>query len=309
LAILDGHLLMKRGLKILLLVLSNILFNFNMHGQQNFIYNYDFEFYSQCPDNLGQANRCIGFFSLIEDADYTNCNFDITMFYPSDSGAYSGTGFMTMATYGNNIGAAESIAQNIPVPLDSGVMYDFQVLTKRADSAQFIQDCGGIYLYGFQNTITGPNWNICVANLPGATLLGHTDTIKETTWTSKSLTFVSPFAVNAIAFSPACAVNCFQVLFLDSVSISLTPVGISNIREKSLNIFPVPADKQLKINLANNYHSGKIKIYDVNGSLIIYEEINANEVSIDTSNLISGIYFIQVFTKEFVINRKIIVQH
>lgn len=291
----------------MLMLLSSFLND--AEGQQNFIYNYDFEIYTQCPDNLGQVDRCVGFFNLIENADYSNCNFDVTNYYPSDSGAYSGTGFMTMATHGNAVGAAETIAQNLQIPLDSGIAFDFQVMTKRADSGQFSNNCGGFYLYGFADSVAGPNWSICVASLPGAALLGFTDIVDESIWSSKSFTFTTPFKVKAIAFSPACAVNCHQVIFLDSVSISLAVVDVSEIEKNEVQIFPQPANNQLVIQYKKNTRASNIEIYNVEGKLIISTHINAKEKIIDTAVWKNGIYFIRIISGENVFNKKLIVQH
>lgn len=298
---------MKRILKIIFL--SVIIFSFllEMKAQQNYIFNYDFEFYSVCPDNLGQAHRALGFFSLVQDVDYSNCNFDVTIYYPSDSGAYSGSGYMTMATYGNPIGSAEALAQNLPVPLDSGLSYDFYVMAKKADSAQFTTSCGGLYVYGFENPVSGPNFNVCVASLPGATLLGFTDTIKETIWSGKSFSFIAPFTVNAIAFSPPCASNCFQVVFMDSVSINLTPVGISEKEKSEIKIFPNPAAHVINVKM-NRINTAILKLFDVKGNLILQKEIIASETVIDTDELKNGIYFISIISGNEILNKKIIVE-
>jgi len=58
-----------------------------------------------------------------------------------------------------------------------------------------------------------------------------------------------------------------------------------------LIVFPNPANSELNIVLQSTSHITEIKIYDINGSLIINSN---NHLRINTSTLTPGIYFIQV---------------
>lgn len=301
---------MKQLLKISFFLLLVVSVNFNVHAQQNMIFNYDFEFYSQCPDNLGQVDRCLGFFNLIEHGDYSNCNFDLTQFYSSsDSGAYSGNGYMTMATHGNSIGAAEAIAQNLQTELDSGIVYQLSAMAKSSDSGQYSNHCGGFCLFGFKDSIMGPNWIICPASLPGAFLLGCSDTIAEIDWTLKQFNFITPSKIKAVAFSPACTPNCEQAIFIDSVSIHTAPIGIIETDDQLINIFPVPSDENLEIDFKNNFSEKNIFIYNISGMLMRKIRVNSQKILIDVVDLPDGIYFLKVESDINLINQKFIVQH
>ena len=302
---------MIKKLKYILFLLS-LTSSQVLWAQQNFIYNYDFEYYYLCPNDRGQTSRCIGFFSLIEDPDYSNCNYDITQYYPfytADSGAYSGNAFMTVATYGNAIGGAESIGQNLLIPLDSGITYDFFAVVKKADSSTFSQSCGGLNLYGFADTIYGPNWSICTASLPGATLLGNTDTVNNILWSLKSFTFTTPFKIKAIALSPACAVNCFQVIFLDSIGISANTTNIENELTSDAIYINEIADEKIEIYFNENAHERSLFLYDIKGKLKYEGKAIEKFFTINTKNITNGIYLLKVNSGMDQLVKKIIVRH
>jgi len=70
------------------------------------------------------------------------------------------------------------------------------------------------------------------------------------------------------------------------------PVGISEIGNTSLNIFPNPA--QDYISVSEEFNS--LKIYNVSGSLVM--DIQQNQNQINVSDLSSGVYFIQMNTTD-----------
>ena len=279
-----------------------------LNAQQNYFFNYDFEFYTQCPDNAGQADRCMGFYNLIKTVDYSNCNYDITQIYPSDPGAYSGTGFMTLATYGNPNGASEAVAQNLVVPLDSGVTYRFHVHSKKPNGGDYVENCGGVYVYGFTSVPPSQLTNVCPADITGSFLLGYTDTISELTWSAKELVFTAPANISTIALAPACAPSCFQVVYIDSISISLEPVGIQNLNAQEFKIYPVPADNQIEIHFENK---GLIyvSIFNLQGKKYFENELKTNVNTIDTSLFPDGVYFVRLITDQREFYSKLIVQH
>ena len=301
---------MKQLLKISFFLLLVVSANFNLHAQQNMIFNYDFEFYSQCPDNLGQVDRCLGFFNLIEHGDYSNCNFDLTQYYSSaNSGAYSGSGYMDMATHGDSFGSAEAIAQNLQGELDSGIVYQFSIMAKKSDVGLYSNNCGGICLFGFEDSIMGPNLPACTGTLPGAILLGCSDTITEIDWTLKQFNFITPSKIKAVAFSPACTPNCVQTIFIDSVSIYTVPIGIIETDDQLINVFPVPSNEKLEIDFKNNFSEKNIFIYNISGMLMRKIKVDSQKILIDVVDLPNGIYFMIVESDINLIHKKFIVQH
>lgn len=70
------------------------------------------------------------------------------------------------------------------------------------------------------------------------------------------------------------------------------PVGISEIENSSLNIFPNPAIDYISVGEEFN----SLQIYNVSGSLVL--DIQKNKNQINVSDLSSGVYFIQMNTTD-----------
>jgi polyhydroxybutyrate depolymerase len=72
-------------------------------------------------------------------------------------------------------------------------------------------------------------------------------------------------------------------------------VGLNKVSDSDfiVNYFPNPARNQIQINSQKNI--SKVKIYDINGQLIISE---TNKTNIDVSNLTSGMYIIEILNSE-----------
>jgi len=68
------------------------------------------------------------------------------------------------------------------------------------------------------------------------------------------------------------------------------PVGISELDNAQLSIFPNPAQNHISI----NEEFSSLRIYNVNGSLVL--DIQQNKNQINVSDLSSGVYFIQMQT-------------
>lgn len=98
-------------------------------------------------------------------------------------------------------------------------------------------------------------------------------------------------------------------LGFDNWIIKLTAESVTNISNEinqlKIAIYPNPFNTHLQIN-----HSSKINsmsIFDINGRLIqMYEDIEQNSFSFDTSKLLNGPYILSINTNDGMINRKII---
>ena len=83
----------------------------------------------------------------------------------------------------------------------------------------------------------------------------------------------------------------------------------------SLNMFPNPANASATIEIRNaNSMELSVALYSKEGEKIkmIYSGLNENSVlnlSIETSNLENGIYFLKAWSDEFKLTEKLIVSH
>ena len=83
-------------------------------------------------------------------------------------------------------------------------------------------------------------------------------------------------------------------------------VGINTIKEKSsINVYPNPAKNTVFVNLKNTKDISKIKIYSILGKEVKSVSItNANLQKIDISELKKGIYFVNIFCDDKIIDSK-----
>ncbi len=83
-----------------------------------------------------------------------------------------------------------------------------------------------------------------------------------------------------------------RVIYFDNVyGATANPVGLSSVKESNLAVFPNPVNDQL--NLSFDSEIEKVFIYDYSGKLIMEKAINANEASINTSDLNRGMYVLK----------------
>lgn len=74
---------------------------------------------------------------------------------------------------------------------------------------------------------------------------------------------------------------------------------ISSISEKiktqaSYQIYPNPAQDFIIIKTDHNFKNGKISVYDLNGKMVMSENIEAYENKIDMNSLLSGFYIVKI---------------
>ena len=76
-------------------------------------------------------------------------------------------------------------------------------------------------------------------------------------------------------------------------------------------VFPNPANDQLTVRLASEINSGTITLTDLNGRVVLTKEVstNASEISVDVSNLASGMYTLHVQSEKGVNSIQVDVMH
>lgn len=87
---------------------------------------------------------------------------------------------------------------------------------------------------------------------------------------------------------------------INASAILVSKIATSNLASKyvfipSLNVFPNPANDRIRVRLENKQAFNSYTIYDVSGKTILSKSLGAQtQIEINTSELESGIYFIQV---------------
>ena len=82
-------------------------------------------------------------------------------------------------------------------------------------------------------------------------------------------------------------------------------VGLENLKETQFNIYPNPSNGYLKIDVNQKENIKKISIRNILGELVYAKEYQNTE-PIDISNLVDGIYFIDIYTNNRSSTHKII---
>jgi hypothetical protein len=84
-----------------------------------------------------------------------------------------------------------------------------------------------------------------------------------------------------------------------------------NDRVNNLALFPNPADKQFQISGINFQKDNELILRDALGKIYFTEKITSPTLNftVQTLNFSNGIYFLEIKTKEGVLNKKVVVQH
>jgi hypothetical protein len=92
----------------------------------------------------------------------------------------------------------------------------------------------------------------------------------------------------------------------DTVTVIVSPLGISKFVDNGLKIYPNPANYKLFIEQTKNENIMEINLFDIYGKEIIRRN---KQSELDIINLTEGVYFIKVKTTDNIYMQKIIVQH
>lgn len=168
----------------------------------------DFSESSGCPGELGQISNLTNWFNVVNSADFYDCGYTNPSFFPIDEpDGFCGSGFVGFASYGNAVGAAEAIGQQLAEPLVAGQTYQFTAMVKMSTGGNYNELCTGLCLYGFMNqppVVTGEHPSM----MAGSEELGCTETISNTDWQEFSFEFTPtqdfPFIVLGPGFAPNC---------------------------------------------------------------------------------------------------------
>lgn len=102
-----------------------------------------------------------------------------------------------------------------------------------------------------------------------------------------------------------------DTLIFDQTLFTVVPTSIDDIvNESKISVFPNPADQQLVVEYKGT--SGKqyrVRLFDINGKLSFNQSYNEPKVSINTSQLQSGFYTVEVISDELRYSDEIIIVH
>jgi hypothetical protein len=88
--------------------------------------------------------------------------------------------------------------------------------------------------------------------------------------------------------------TCSQIVTIETIT------GIVNVElSKSIQIYPNPASDRLVIHLPKSNERRMIKVYDINGKVILVElEVDNGETEINISDFKTGLYILKINSGE-----------
>jgi len=277
--------------QIISIVFLLVTVSSNLSGQ--IIVNGDFELMSTCPTNLGQANLCNDWEQVVMSSDYYNCGFT-SSFFPTNPVAYSGTGYMGFASYGDPFGYAEAIGQILTVPLSVNTTYMIEFAAKKVTSGSYAQNCGGVAVYGINGYLPVDTSHIHISQLQNADLLALSPLVLDTNWVVHNLTFTTTDTVNSIVLTVEQVPGCQQCIMVDNVSVAF----ISGIQDYSfsglLNVYPNPAYGNVTVRAVGENSIQNIRIFNSLGMITQKVEVLNSGKSFFLTNMTESVYYLIV---------------
>jgi len=89
------------------------------------------------------------------------------------------------------------------------------------------------------------------------------------------------------------------------IKITKACLGVEEISNKNLSVFPNPARNSVTINAPEIING--IEIFSLDGSLIFQSEYFSNEVKLSTSEFEKGVYILKIKTASGIVNRKLVI--
>ena len=94
-----------------------------------------------------------------------------------------------------------------------------------------------------------------------------------------------------------------DVAYSYSIKKSVSGNIINN--KELVNVFPNPANTKISVQLLEAVTNYQCKLINAAGQVVL----KANSKELDVKNISSGIYFLDVETEKFRVNKKIIIRH
>lgn len=295
---------MKGIHKYCLLLLIHLSF-YNGAWSQLTLLNWDFSLADTCPVFVDEFDLLDDWVAVTGAPDFYDCDFTFLIDHPvSDYDPGVGK-YVGIKVENDSLQTADSFGQTLSQPILPGTPVEIRFTSQTVYGGAYKNDCAGVALWGVEapDLVTTELNNI--SELEGGFELGVTDVYTHWSWTWDTLYFIAPDTINALVFSPQLVPGCRQYFFIDQILIEST-VGVKELEEKKVKLFPVPAKDQINIDFPSSIQGSPFSIYSISGNLVSTGVLADN--SIDISNLPKGSYFIRIETEKEMIHAKFIVE-
>jgi len=172
----------------------------------------------------------------------------------------------------------------------------------------------GRFYYDGRSTTSGGNGHLdnalTVPNGDSIILLYRRGTHEEwQEYPHYTKTIIGPSASSKYGYVVADSLKLGQYAFANGVSTVLIGLNEPQQEEYTLDVFPNPADEQVTLQWETmSSNETQVRVYDVNGRLVHDEQTANTQLQLNTSEWMSGLYFVQVQNGETLISRKLLVK-
>ena len=144
-------------------------------------------------------------------------------------------------------------------------------------------------------------------NAPGSFTIISSGTYEEAPLEWTEMTYdLSAYNNQQVYVGIHCVSSDAFVFMVDDISINTSATGVKDQLSHKINIYPNPNNGEFAISL--NTVKATVKIYDVNGKLIINEIQNSTRKNYDLSNLQSGIYIVKIISNNEITTKRITIK-
>jgi hypothetical protein len=305
-------------MKIFLFLL--LLFSLHCNAQLNLVLNPSFELLDSCPPSITSlgggtikyANSWFTPFSYTNSGGsaemFTNCTSDINFNSPSNIFGYQSP------HSGNNYGGfylivgagREYLENSLSDTLQAGIKYCVEFWYSFADSSKSFTNDMGVYFTKDSLMRLDSTFKV-ISVYPQVNTDSASVIIDTMNWLHFSEQFIASggekyFTVgcfkknqklNIVEVTPIPSARCY--IYVDDFALySCFNVGVEsqNKSNNDLEIFPNPAKES--ITLKSSIQMKEVRVFDIVGREVERTNINSSNYQLNTSNIKSGVYFVEV---------------
>jgi hypothetical protein len=307
-----------------------LLCNMQRVTAQNLVPNPSFEIYDTCPNGQCQVIYATGWEIYSLTPDYFNACAS-TWSVPKNPAGYqlaaSGNGYTGIYCGGPDYTEREYFGTTLTSPLIIGKQYQIKmkvVSTEKSIQGYFCNNLGVLFStvsYAYPCDQLIPNLlpqnfaHIYSSDIISDTVNWVTISGILTADSAYSYLIIGNFFDNAnTQFSAFDSTGFGAYYFLDDIEVypdtilDTTLINAQNILSNIVSVFPNPAND--KIYYKNDRKSSlSILLYNQYGIFIKEQIIEKSEQFVSTHDIPNGIYFLQIHSSDFTLNKKIIIQH
>jgi Secretion system C-terminal sorting domain len=150
--------------------------------------------------------------------------------------------------------------------------------------------------YFYEVDTQGSNTYQWIVSGNGSIISGANSNMAEVKWNSDtSMEMIYCFVFNG---------SCFDSIWSPIVVSHF--VGMKNLRQNNLNVYPNPVNNQLNLDIENSFNNAIINIYNTLGQCVLIDKLEQN--SLDVSNLSNGFYHFQLHSNDVLYNGKFLIR-